>query len=383
MTAQRMVWLDALRLTAGVSMVGLHASADANGNPFPDASVGDRLIPLLFRAVIYTARTELFLVISIFLLLIALERRPRSYRSTLREQARRLLVPFVFWVVFFAFYNLVKAQAYGYEAAIRADLHSAAAWAGYFILGDVKYHMHFLPTLFGLVLFYPLFRLAERHPWLGFVIVFCLLIKRETDVFLWSHAQDLPGFDYLVRAVKIATYVGYGMVAGAFVGIWRQMPPAPQARQWLGFLWFLAALLFAIKLIYTWRVAVYADWQWNFTPAYWADFLFPALLFGLAMMASHARWPAVISKVAPYSFGIYLCHPIFLDLIETATRDWQAAPAELVAVKAGGALIGTTVLVIFLERTRLMAWTVGLGPLPFIGAPRRGRMHSAGQGETS
>lgn len=366
MQAQRLVWLDALRLIAGVSMVGLHASADAAGQPFPDASFEERLPPLLFRAVIYTARTELFLIISVFLLLMALERRPRGYGQTIREQARRLLVPFAFWAVFYAFYNLIKAQSFGYEAAIWDQLGSLQAWLGYLILGDVKYHMHFLPTLFGLVLIYPLFRLAVAHPWLGLVVIVCLLIKREADLFLWSNLQNMPGFDYVLRLIKVLSYAGYGMLAGAFLGIWRRMPPPDAARQWLGLLGYLALMLFAIKLIYTWRVAQHATWQWNFTPAYWADFLFPALLFALALMASHMRWPAVISKMAPYSFGIYLCHPIFLDLIETTTRGWQVAPWALVATKASGALVATTLLVLALERFRPLSWTVGLGPLPLI-----------------
>lgn len=65
----RMVWLDCLRLAASLSMVGLHASSDITGQPFPDFDVADRVGPVLFRSVVYLARTELFLLISVFLLL--------------------------------------------------------------------------------------------------------------------------------------------------------------------------------------------------------------------------------------------------------------------------------------------------------------------------
>ena len=68
----RLVWLDSLRLAAGVSMVGLHATSDATGQPFVDYTQAERVAPMLLRAVIYTARTELFLIISVFLLLMAL-----------------------------------------------------------------------------------------------------------------------------------------------------------------------------------------------------------------------------------------------------------------------------------------------------------------------
>ena len=116
----RQTWIDALRLFAGVSMVGLHVTADAQGQPFPDADPAARLAPMVLRALLYTARTELFLMISVMLLLMALSRRPRSYGTVMAEQARRLLIPFVFWTAFYAVYNLLKAWTLGYEAEVFA-----------------------------------------------------------------------------------------------------------------------------------------------------------------------------------------------------------------------------------------------------------------------
>ena len=91
-------------------MVGLHSTADPNGAPWVDYEPAARILPLAVRAVIYIARTELFIVISLFLLLMSLDSRERGYVATIREQARRLLVPFLFWCMFFAFYNLVKVS---------------------------------------------------------------------------------------------------------------------------------------------------------------------------------------------------------------------------------------------------------------------------------
>lgn len=205
MADQRLTWLDALRLIAGVSMVGLHASADSSGQPFVAFDPEERLAPLLLRAVIYTARTELFLVISIFLLLMALDRRPRSYGETMAEQGRRLLVPFAFWTVFYAFYSLIKANHFGYEHVLWENLRQVSTWVDFFLLGSSKYHMHFLPTLFGLVLFFPLFRIARDHVWLGVAVLACLVMKRELDVFLWSTFAGEAWFDYVLRGVKILT----------------------------------------------------------------------------------------------------------------------------------------------------------------------------------
>lgn len=366
---QRMIWLDCLRLMAGLSMLALHSTSDPTGQPWVSYPVEDRYAPLLLRTVLYMARTELFILISCFLLLFALDRRPRSYGQTIREQMRRLLVPFLFWTVFFAFYGLIKAYAFGYLDSALADLSNPWEWVRYLTLGGVKYHMHFLPTLFGLVLFYPLFRLAGKYPALGLSVVAFLMIKQQLDAFVFSHFWGTDILPYLVRGIKIVTYVGYGMMAGAALNIW-QRTTAESRREWWPLLLFFGALLFAFKLITTWKTAQSGEWVFTYSPGYWADFLFPAVLFGSCMALSYKRWPAWISKVAPYSFGIYLCHPIFLDLYEIAMQNGTSlSPIAQVSLKIGFALTSTSLLIYLISKTKLLAWTIGLGPLPALPGP--------------
>lgn len=363
----RMVWLDALRLIAGVSMVGLHSSSDSSGQPFVDFPMAERVAPVLFRTVIYTARTELFLIISLFLLAMAMDRRPRSYATMIGEQFRRLMVPFLFWVVFYAFWRLIKASYFGYQDSVIADMLSLEGWLGYLTLGDVKYHMHFLPTLFGLVLLFPLYRAAIFYPQLGIGILFCLLIKHELDGFIWQNLYGMPGFDYLWRAIKILTYAGYGAVGAAFWGLLRRGFDSRQHQALFPALVFAALMLFSVKLVYAWRVVHFGDWQFTFTPAYWADFLMPAVLFGLAFMSMHRRWPPIFTRLAPYSFGIYLVHPSILDMAELLVDGRGLHPWQMVAIKVTIALAGASTVTFFLSRNRWLAWTVGLGALPGFG----------------
>lgn len=369
MTTERLIWLDCLRLLAGVSMVALHSTADPAGRPWPDYDVVERIAPLMLRAVIYIARTELFLIISIFLLLMALERRPRSYRETLLEQARRLLVPFLFWTLFYAFYGLVKAGAFQYVPSALNQLGDPAAWVGFLLLGDVKYHMHFLPTLFGLVLMYPLYRLAVRWPVLGLAILACLLLRREVDSWLYAQFWGEDILPYLLRMVKILTYVGYGLFAGAMFGIWQRLPQKGRGRGFL-VIAVLGVLLFLFKLDATWQTIQTGRWAFDHTLGYWADFLMPTLLFAGCLLVGHKRWPRLISQIAPFSFGIYLCHPIFLDLCEIALLETSLSPFSQVICKIGITLPLTSAFVVFLSRRRVLAWTVGLGPLP-LPATRR------------
>ena len=148
-SANRLAWLDCLRLTAGVSMVILHCTADPTGGAWAGYPVEERVFPLILRTFAYAARTELFIIISLFLLLLSLQRRPKSYAATIAEQSRRLLIPFAFWTVFFALYSLIKAHHFGYLSEKVAALSDLKTWAEFPLLGSSKYHMHFLPTLFS------------------------------------------------------------------------------------------------------------------------------------------------------------------------------------------------------------------------------------------
>ncbi len=344
-------------------MLGLHTTADPNGLPWADYAAQDRIAPMFLRSVLYMARTELFIVISVFLLLSALDRRPRTYLETIREQSRRLLIPFLFWTVFYAGYGLIKADAFGYFDNALKELMDPAEWFGYLTLGSVKYHMHFIPTVFGVVLFFPLYRLAVRYPALGIAVVICLIVKRELDGFIFSTFWGTEILPYLVRTAKVLTYVGYGMAAGAALGIWQKTTPETR-RQWFGPIVFFGGLLFLIKLIATWKTVESGQWPFGYTPGYWADFLFPVVLFGGCMALGNLRWPLLISKLAPYAFGIYLCHPIFLDLTEIWLRDSQLSPIAQIGLKSGLTLMATSLLVYLVSRIPLVAWTIGLGALP-------------------
>ncbi len=365
--AGRHAWIDALRLFAGVSMVGLHVTADAQGQPFPDVEPAARVGPMLLRAALYSARTELFLMVSILLLLLALRRRPRAYGAVIGLQARRLLLPFLVWTVFYSFYGLMKAQAFGYGAGAMERLGTVQGWVGFLLLGDVKYHMHFIPTLFCLLLFYPVLRLAENWPVLGLAVVPALALKQQLDPLVYGALWGSDMLGYAVRAVKVVTYLGYGMVAGATLGLWRQTT-ADQRARWIKPVVAAAAGLFALKLMTTARVIQSGQWVHDSFWGYWADNLMPVVLLMLCLALAPRLWPAGIARRSRYAFGLYLCHPIFLDLAEVILADRALTPSQSIALELMWTLTATALFVRAVSRVPALAWTVGLGPLP---RPRR------------
>lgn len=367
---ERQGWIDGLRLMAGLSMLGLHASANAHGLPFPDASAADRFWPMMIRALLYSARTELFLLISIFLLMLSLNHRPRSYATTMQEQASRLLPPFIFWTIFYAGYSLIKAHHFGYLPHALNSLTSLQSWVSYSVLGSVKYHMHFIPTLFALLLFYPLFRPALTRPWLGFIIIAALMGKWLLDRWAYSTYWDHAVLPYLIRLIKVISYIGYGLAAAALAGIWIRHGRALSQRVTLGLLLTLTALsgtLLAVKFTTMHIVIESGDWAFHYMPGFWADFLMPPVLMMFCMALASRSWPSILSRWAPYSFGIYLCHPIFLDIGEIVLSEFpDLRPATEITLKLTLALPMTLFFVRWLARSTSLAWTIGLGRRPYI-----------------
>ena len=363
-SVSRFAWLDTLRVLAGVCIVALHSSSDPAGNPFPGYPVSERIAPVLFRSVIYIARTELFMIISLFLLIMAMDRRPRPYSTMVREQARRLLLPFCFWVVFYAFYRLIKAHHFGYADAMLAQLQDPWNWVGYFVLGNVQYHMHFLPTLFGMVLLYPAYRIAVQRPEVGIVVILCLWAKLTIDQWTYATLAKTEYLEYVVRFVKIITYGGYGIVAASFYGMLKKNFDPDTGQKIFGMVLLLGIILYMVKLVYAYQIITTGTWAFTFTPGYWADYLMPTVLFLGVMSLRHKTWPVLFTRIAPFSFGIYLTHPIVMDAVEIMIAPWNLAPWQMVAIKFSLAFTGALIIVMTISRIPFLMWTIGLSSRP-------------------
>ena len=137
-----------------------------------------------------------------------------------------------------------------------------------------------------------------------------------------------------------------------------------QRRLPIGVIFGCGLAMFLIKVDAAHWAAVKGAWPYLHAPAYWADFLMPVVLFLGCMAGAHRDWPGILSKLAPYSFGIYLCHPIFLDLAEITLQASTWPPIGIVITKIGFAMLATSLFVRGLKATPAFAWTVGLGPLP-------------------
>lgn len=103
---------------AALGVVMIHSTTDFSGNAFKDATEMERAFPVAMRSVAEFSGSEMFFLFSLFLMAMRVNRKMPSYSTAILQQAERLLVPFAFWAVFYAFFRLVKAVAFSYAPYI-------------------------------------------------------------------------------------------------------------------------------------------------------------------------------------------------------------------------------------------------------------------------
>ena len=362
-TSDRMVCLDNPQLVSGVSIVGFHAIFDFNGQPFPVFEIAKHVASMLFHCVTYVARIELFLRTSLFLLRLSPGRQPSSYKDSILEQSKRLLVSFLFGIVFYTFCRLIKANVFGYESATWSELTTLWQWTRVLLLGAVCDLLHFLPILFSVILLFPLYQFSLRNPWLCFIVFLCLPVKHEADIWIWVRLQLMGRFPFFLRCVKIFTCAGYCMVADAFAGLLKQGGGNRRLKDCLFFVLTTSISQFGLKLTYSFKVVKSGAWQYIFTPAFWVNFQMPIALFLACMSAAIRKFLLFISRLAPYSFGNYLILPVFMGSLDI--WPWQNNIVSTISIFSKFFyLVLATSFTVWMLFALFLGWSVGLRTLP-------------------
>ena len=364
MHSGRMNWLDGARLAAAFCIIGIHTSSDTLGGAFKNAEGHDRVFPVLMRSVSEMASTEFFILVSLFLLSMKLSKSATPFIPTMRLQAKRLLIPFAFWTVFYAFFRLYKAHHLGYEQAIFDEIASLSSWIGYFLLGNVNFHMHFLPTLFLLLLFHRVYKLAIDYPLLGLIVFPMLYLNSAIGEWMWATINDPVIREYTVRFVKILTYTGYGFFAYAMYGFWQRGISSERAKSLFGLCLFMASLGLLIKLIYAQKVGVSGEFIVRRDMIFYGHYLLPCAMLSAFMCSWYLNWPDRLSQWSRFSFGMYLIHPAIMDVLDIGFLGVNVQPDWYVLMKYSATAFLSLSLTMAIGKVPLIAWTVGLGPLP-------------------
>ncbi len=317
--------LDAARWLAALAVVLLHSAAQ----PVSDAAYGSGAwIAANFYDSAVRWCVPVFVMISGALLL-APDRDPDVQRFYTRRVAR-ICVPLLFWTLFYLGW---RAMQEWWDLG-RADL---SYWPRKIAEGAPYYHLWYLYMIVGLYLLAPLVRIlylrssaTGRKAWVAGILGAGVL-----DVLYRQALGGHQGF-FLTWCLP---YLGY-FVAGRMIfdGEWRLPRPG-----WLAGI-AVAATAAGVH-------ALSDDGAPNF---YFYDyFSLTVPLMSLAVfqwIVDSPRLPA-LSWLAPLTFGIYLVHPVFLDLARHSGLDRADGLAEAWRLPAlATAIFGLSALTSWLLR---------------------------------
>ena len=303
MTPERAVTPDLVRASAIVLVVMIH-TAGAVAAPGPAASGTAFWAGLIFDS-LSRPGVPLFVMLTGWMLL-ARDRRDEPIGTFFRRRLGRVVFPLLTW-------SLI---AYGW-LAIRD--HHPAHWAQFarqLLNGPVFYHLWYVYVLLGLYLVVPLLRpiAADASDSL-----------RRYSIGLWALGSSvLPlwywwgGLHIGIDVPVVTTYVGY-----LLAGIWlAAVPASPRTRRAL-------VLLILVTAIWTvtatarltgtdpLNVALFAYGTPNVLVMSVAWLVLLTQPGPAAWVSRHPRALATVRVLSATSFGVYLAHPLILNLLES------------------------------------------------------------------
>lgn len=287
----RNLWIDGVRVFAVLSVVLLHTAAPhVKRFDTPGWAVANFYDGLMQSCV------PLFLMISGYLLL----ERDESLREVLVKRVLRIAIPLAFWSLVFLFWRSAYLENLNFSFY---SLYSLA-------LSPVYYHLWYLYALTGLYLLLPLLRLLFRNAGRTHMALY---------VSMWVIANSLiPLFEKMTgihSRIDLGTTTGLAgyLFIGALLGR-MTMDARRIARGALAFVSGAAITVLGTAWLSERAGAFDGTLYSNFSPGV---ILMSAGTF-LLLRHFFLKAPpagAAMRSLAAASFGVYLIHPLYLELI--------------------------------------------------------------------
>ncbi len=345
-TGHRLAWADLMRTLSIFLVVAVHTSApviqSTAGRDFSDWLSGHSL------NVIARASVPMLFMLSGFFLLPVDD----GMGSFFRRRFQRVVVPFVFWSIFYLFWKRAGYAGYHPIGAIKEILLSL-------IQGPAEYHLWFVYELLGIYLLVPLFRRMVDG-------------RRETVLWYFTGLWFISGpllrwvgfftpYGFEADLGFLSRYIGY-FVLGYLLG--------RLSISRMGSV--IAGVVYLLALSGT----IYGITYFAYHAPKGVRFLQNLLSLNMVVLSlscfiwlrelSHAvihRWPGVIrwiERIAPCSFGIYLVHVWVWNLVRRYGVSSTQSPAWLFILLSAVVVFGVSWgLVALLRRIPGLRWVAG------------------------
>ena len=314
MFTEDLLWIEQARGAAALAVVILHVSAGVVRGVSDVTSAAWWIGNIVDSAMRWCV--PVFVMISGALLLDP-AKSLGSFSTFYSRRASRIGWPLVFWSALFLIWN-------GWRGYLRSGHVDWDAIIGMLLSGQPHYHLWYLFMLLGLYLVAPFVRVLLNHLDRPTTMCFCSLL------FVLSLASALH--DHVAGARRafflfwFLPYLSY-FTAGA---VMRRSSPKVGKGGLLGLV--LSSVAFT-------AIGCYVVSVWTDVPSglYFYDYFSVTVIpMAIAVFILLRETPPsrVLVGLAPYSLGVYLVHPLFLDgLSRLGFKEWQFNPLWSIPVE--------------------------------------------------
>ncbi|MFD2228561.1 acyltransferase [Alkalimarinus sediminis] len=296
-----MLWIDGVRAVAIFMVVLLHSAAPLlykyNEVPLEYWFTGNVYDSLVRSCV------PLFFMVSGALLL----KRDEPITDFIRKRFSKVIIPFVFWSLFFVFWASL------YE--LRSGIFASSFYS--LVFQPSYYHLWFLYTLVGLYLYMPILRKIVNNSNNSLLVYFIILWFVAVAVV--PSGERVSGLDSFVDLSSISGYVGY-LVLGLLLS--KKTYNLKQATLAMAaFVIAVCVTIFGTYYLAAQNEGVFDGYFYeNLSPnvIVASGSLFVLIKFSIESLFKGGE--TCISKsirsVSACSFGIYFIHVVFLYLLK-------------------------------------------------------------------
>lgn len=341
--------VDVVRVITFACVIGVHAISHTNGAS-RNAAVAGMLLHFT---------REVFFVLTGFVLFHAYARKPLRASTFWRRRSSLVLLPYLTWTLIYLEYS-------------RAEWPTSVGWwhrFGYDLLtGNAEYHLYFLLVTLQIYLLFPLLlrvvRATRGHH--GVLFAGALAVELAETWALHGPGRGATGFAGAVvrqSGTLLPSYLFYvvvGALAAVHLARWQQFVDRHRAA----IFWFLTAAGVVTVWVHEAQIHSVAD----IGPA--TDVLQPVMVLwssavAVALYALGSRWVGrapgarairILDEASLISFGVYLAHPLLLQIFSDhwlgLGNGWITAPASTILLVAV-TVVSTTLVVETARRTTL------------------------------
>ncbi|HZH58760.1 MAG TPA: acyltransferase family protein [Metabacillus sp.] len=242
----------------------------------------------------------IFIMISGALLL----RKEEPLMSFYKKRLYKIIVPFLFWIVFYLFWGSYNSNQ---PISITSSIKTIYT-------GPVYYHLWYLYMLIGLYLFTPFLRRFVQHATnkeLLLFIVFSFSLETITSL-----AQEYLGLTTMLEVQYFIGYIGFYLL-GYYLSFKMQTLIQRKIFYTLGLLG--VAVTFSGTWILSNMNGELDSWFYRYLSP--STIMISIMVFIFVKHNMNNNASNILTKyISKYSFGIYLVHPFFLDILPVSAK---------------------------------------------------------------